>query len=186
VKLAIRGSHGAMRRALDAARHAQPTWNGDPDAATFPGMRAESYRRRVGTGDAAFTAAVETVMTWGAQRGAGLSVLAAEPRAAAGGDVVIGMPLGPLLVLAPCRVAAVFDEPRRGGFRYLTLPGHPEIGFEEFVVERSDNDEVWFTARPVSRPGSVLMQLTGPVSRMMERRASKRYLDAVSSAAASR
>jgi uncharacterized protein (UPF0548 family) len=182
MKVARRGDTDALRRALEQAANDSPTWQGDPTSTTLPGLRAEIFRRRVGRGDAAFTAAVETTLTWGAQRGAGLAVLAASERAAVGTDVVIGMPMGPLLVLAPCRVDEVFDEPNRGGFRYLTLPGHPEAGFEEFIVEKSAAGEVWFIARPVSKPASVLMRLAGPVAHLMERRASKRYLDAVQSA----
>jgi uncharacterized protein (UPF0548 family) len=182
MKLARRGSTAAVHRALAAAADDQPTWQGDPASTTFPGLREEVYRRRVGRGDAAFAAAVETTLTWGAQRGAGLTVMAASERAAAGTDVVVGQPMGPLLVLAPCRIDEVFDEPGRGGFRYVTLPGHPEVGFEEFIVEMSGTGEVWFVARPVSKPASLLMRLAGPVAHLMERRASKHYLDAVQAA----
>jgi uncharacterized protein (UPF0548 family) len=84
------------------------------------------------------------------------------------------------MVLAPCRVHEIFEQADRRGFRYVTLPGHPEIGFEEFVVERSATGEVWFGVHPVSRAGSVLTAAAGPVARLMQRRASKRYLDAVS------
>lgn len=117
-------------------------------------------------------------MTWGVQRGAGLVVLPAEEQVGVGTNVVVGMPIGPILLLAPCRVSDVFDESDRGGFRYVTLPGHPEVGFEEFIVEKSVDGEVWFTARPVSRPASVLVRLAGPIGRMLQRRASQRYLDA--------
>lgn len=182
MKLARRGDTDALRRALDRAASDSPTWQGDPASTTFPGLREETFRRRVGRGDAAFAAAVETTLTWGAQRGSGLTVMAASERAAAGTDVIIGMPMGPVLILAPCRVDEVFDEPDRGGFRYLTLPDHPETGFEEFIVEKSATGEVWFIARPVSKPASVLMRLAGPVAHLMERRASRRYLDAVQSA----
>jgi uncharacterized protein (UPF0548 family) len=34
----------------------------------------------------------------------------------------------------PCRVVYVVDEPRRAGFAYGTLPGHPEIGGERVGV----------------------------------------------------
>jgi uncharacterized protein (UPF0548 family) len=182
MKLARRGDTTALQRALEAAAGDEPTWRGDPEGETFPGLRVDVYRRRVGHGDATFAAAVDMTLTWGVQRGAGLVVLPSRERVAVGTNVVVGMPMGPLLVLAPCRVIDVFDEPDRGGFRYVTLPGHPELGFEEFVVEKSTDGEVRFTARPVSRPATVLLRLAGPVGRVIQRRASHRYLDAIQSA----
>ena len=61
-----------------------------------------------------------------------------------------------LAVSAPVRVVYVVDEPRRRGFAYGTLPGHPESGEEAFVVELQEDDEVTFTVTAFSRPASTL------------------------------
>jgi uncharacterized protein (UPF0548 family) len=174
-----RGDPAALRRALARAVDQLPNWQGDADAVEHPGFHVTTYRSPLGSGDEAFAGAVDTVMTWGVQRGAGLTVLATDARAAVGATVIVGLPIGPVLVLAPRRVTEVFDSPARGGFRYVTLPDHPENGFEEFIVERSTDGEVWFVVRPVSRPGSVLTRLAGPVGRQIQRRAGGRYLKAI-------
>src|SRR3954470_10446637 len=106
---------GATKRALPAGYHH---------------MRR---RESVGRGETAFAAAAEVVMTWGIQRGAGFKVEASAPRAAVGVVVRPGIGLGRAQFLAPCRVVYVVDEPRRKGFAYGTLPGHPESGEELFV-----------------------------------------------------
>ena len=46
-------------------------------------------------------------------------------------------PTGPaawLRVSAPCEVTEVVDDDAARGFTYRTLPGHPERGWESFVV----------------------------------------------------
>jgi uncharacterized protein (UPF0548 family) len=184
VKVVHRGDASALKRALTRAVGQQPSWHGDATLADHPGFHVDHYRALVGTGEQAFAVAVETVMSWGIQRGAGLTVLATDDRAREGTTVVIGLPIGPALILAPCRVTEVFDSRDRAGFRYVTLPGHPEDGFEEFVVERSADDEVCFVVRPVSRPGSMLTRLAAPVSRLIQRRAARRYLAACRAAGA--
>jgi uncharacterized protein (UPF0548 family) len=178
VKLVRRGNIAALQVAHDAAARGQPTWSGEINGSLPAGFHAETYRRLVGHGDLAFKTAVETVLTWGVQRGSGLIAHVSNERVRAGDDVVVGLPMGPFMILAPCRVSEVFNSSTRGGFRYVTLRGHPEIGHEEFVVER-DGDAVWFVVRPVSRPGSLLTRLGGPLSRLVQKRASHRYLDAV-------
>lgn len=177
--IARRGSATALRRALDRAANARPTWTGEANALPPPDFHTEIYRRNIGVGDASFAAAVDDVMTWGLQRGSGLLVEASAPRAAVGVNVVVGLPVGPVMVLAPCRVTEVFESPERSGFRYVTLPGHPEIGYEEFLVERATDGAVWLVVQPVSQPGSALVQLGGPLSRAVQARAGRRYLTAL-------
>src|SRR4051794_17215819 len=103
--IARRGNAAALKRALERAATAQPTWRAEDTTLPPPGFHTEIYRRHVGNGDAAFAAAVDQVMTWGLQRGSGLLVEADAPRAAVGGNVVVGAPMGPAMVLAPCRVS---------------------------------------------------------------------------------
>jgi uncharacterized protein (UPF0548 family) len=40
---------------------------------------------------------------------------------------------------APCRVIYTITEPRRKGFAYGTLPGHPESGEEAFTISQCDD-----------------------------------------------
>lgn len=133
-------------------------------------------RRVVGRGRTAFERAAEQVMTYGVQRGAGLRVRAAAPRASPGDDVTVVLGRGRLAVEAPCRVVTTVDTPSRRGFAYGTLEGHPETGEERFVVEHHDDDTVTLTVRAFSRPAWRSARLAGPAGRLVQRVVTERYL----------
>ncbi|GAA2233078.1 DUF1990 domain-containing protein [Herbiconiux moechotypicola] len=77
---------------------------------------------------------------------------------------------------APVRVVYTVDEPNRRGFAYGTLPGHPESGEELFSVERLADDSVWVVIRAFSRPSTWFFRLGYPVLRLMQARATRKYL----------
>lgn len=132
--------------------------------------------RELGSGRAVFEAAAEKVMTWEMHRGAGIRVHDAPPRAVPGADVSCSW----LGVRIECRIVEIIDEPDRRGFAYGTLPRHPEIGEERFVVEIDDASQV-VTARIVafSKPSGLIMRLGAPVGRLVQKRMTERYLDAL-------
>ena len=71
----------------------------------------------------------------------------------------MGLALGPVKVGFRCRVVDVFDEPRRKGFSYGTLRGHPEAGEEAFTLVWNEDDSVVlhvvaFSSRRPGGPGS--------------------------------
>jgi len=84
-----------------------------------------------------------------------------------------------LTTVAPCRVVYLVDEVDRFGLAYGTLPGHPEQGEEAFLVERSGKSSARFTITAFSRPREPLARIGGPVSRMVQRRATMGYVDAM-------
>ena len=144
-----------------------------------PGYAHLDRRRVVGRGRAAFERAAEEVMTYGVQRGAGLRVRAARPRASTGDDVTVLLGPGRWAVEAPCRVVATLDTPTRRGFAYGTLEGHPESGEERFVVEHHDDDAVTLAIRAFSRPAWRSARLAGPAGRLVQRVVTERYLRAL-------
>jgi len=83
------------------------------------------------------------------------------------------------MVLAPGRVVSVVDEPRRQGFAYGTLPGHPERGEESFVLSLLDDETIDFTLVAFSRPAVWWSRAGAPVSRWVQKRITARYLDAL-------
>lgn len=143
------------------------------------GFHHLSRTRVVGHGRAEFDDAATAVLAWVAQRRSGVRVEASTPQAEPG--TVLRLRIGPgcLAVVAPARVVHVVDEPRRRGFAYGTLPGHPESGEESFVVELGPDEAVSFTVTAYSRPGSLLVRLAGPVNRAFQRFMAGRYLRAV-------
>lgn len=125
--------------------------------------------------DIPFALAAETVLSWEMHRRCGLRPKASAPRAAEGVEVVCRF--GPLSV--PCRVVWAVEGPKRAGFAYGTLPGHPECGEESFVVEVADDGSVWFEVRAFSRPGRWFTRLAGPLGRWVQQWMTRRYAKAV-------
>lgn len=154
-----------------------------PDVGATAGELPVGYQhlhaaREVGTGRALFEECAETVLTWGVQRGSGLVVVPGD-RVVEGADHRVGLPLGPWRLWAPCRVVYVVDEPDRRGFAYGTVEGHPERGEESFVVSIDGEGTVVFEVTAFSRPARWFSRLGGPVTKLVQRRMTWRYLEAV-------
>jgi uncharacterized protein (UPF0548 family) len=130
----------------------------------------------IGHGRQRFTDAASKVMRWGMLRGAGVRVDATSEVAAVGSEVLVG--LGP--VRAPCRVVYVIDDVDRRGFAYGTLPGHPESGEELFAVRFDPaTDEVHAEVVAFSRHATWWSRLGSPVTALMQRIITSRYLTAL-------
>ncbi|MEU6406956.1 DUF1990 domain-containing protein [Streptomyces sp. NPDC046985] len=127
-----------------------------------PGFRPLYVRSRIGEGEEVFRRAAEAVLTWEMHRALGVRVDTAAERAAPGADVTVTL-AG--LIKAPCRVVWTLDEPRRAGWAYGTLPGHPETGEESFVVDRTGDGTVWLTVTAFSRPAKWYARAGGPAAR---------------------
>ena len=130
----------------------------------------------LGRGEGTMALAAEAVMTFAVQRGAGLRPFTSAPRAAVGVDVTCRPGLGPLSLSVPCRVVWAADEPRRAGFGYGTLPGHPERGEEGFIVNHDADDIVRFHVRAFSAPARWFTRAAGPLAHVMQDAAARRYL----------
>ena len=72
--------------------------------------------------------------------------------------------------LNAARIVYVVNEPRRFGFAYGTLPGHVEKGEERFLVERTDDDSVWYDILAFSRPRNLLTKIGYPLVRLLQKR----------------
>lgn len=130
----------------------------------------------IGRGRRRFEEAGDAVMRWGMLRGAGVRVDASSEVAEVGSEVVVGV--GP--VRAPCRVVYVIDEPDRRGYAYGTLPGHAESGEELFSVRFDPaTDQVYAEVRAFSRHGTWWSRLAAPVTSLMQRIITRRYLTAL-------
>lgn len=130
----------------------------------------------VGVGLASFDAVSRLVMGWEMHRQAGLAVSASHTPLVESTVAVLRLGVRVLALRAPVRVVRVVDEPRRQGFVYGTLPGHPEQGEESFVVTHHSDDQVILKIRAFSRPSSRLARLGGPLTRVVQGRITHRYL----------
>ena len=140
----------------------------------------------VGSGTAAFERAVAAVFDWRMQRSVGLRVRATGPASEPGTVVVLTAGLRRPGYDIPCRVVWARTTGDERGFAYGTLPGHPESGEEAFLVRLESGGDVVFTLRVFARVASPLARLGGPVSTLVQRLATQRYLTAVRRAAAGR
>lgn len=152
-----------------------------PEVGATAGELPAGYRHTrasavIGTGRDRFDQAAADVLKWGMQRGAGLRVQATSEAASVGTELIVR--LGP--IPAPCRVVYVLDEPDRRGFAYGTLAGHPESGEELFSVRYDPTtDEVHAEVVAFSRPATWWSRLGGPVTRLLQRVVTRRYLTGV-------
>lgn len=120
--------------------------------------------------------ATEALLTWRLHRGAGIRVRADHARAVPGALVVLRIGLGPLALIAPCRVIRVYEDADTGGFAYGTLPGHPETGEEAFIVRADGDGRVTFTVRTFSRPATRPARAGKPLTYLAQDLAVRHYL----------
>ena len=90
------------------------------------------------------------------------------------------LPIGYIDVV--CRVVDVVDSADRYSFSYGTLPVHPERGEESFTVVRDVDGNVTFEIVAVWRSRHPLARAFPFVARMLQRKATNRYLDAMRAA----
>ena len=140
------------------------------------GFRHDRHQRVLGHGVETFGHAVSGLRGWHAHSGPGVRVFPAAVDIRAGATVIVTLGTPVVALAAPCRIVEVVDEPDCWGFAYGTLPGHPEQGEEAFVVSMSPDTTVCFEIIAFSRPGELLVCLSGPVGRYIQRMGTKGYL----------
>lgn len=145
------------------------------------GYRLTVRDRVIGSGGATFEAAANAVLRWQGHRGAGFVPVSVPARVQLGAVSEWIVQFGPLRATVRCRVFEVVREPRRAGFGHGTLAGHPQQGWESFVVHHDANDDVRFEARVVSRPAAAWMKLAGPLGGVVLHRLLARNLRALDS-----
>jgi uncharacterized protein (UPF0548 family) len=173
-------SRADLQSLLDRARTSRPTYEstGATKGSLPDGYRHDRHEQAL-EGPDAFDRAKLGLTRWQAHGGAGVRVFPGGP-VADGDTVLVLLRFGPLQVIAPCRVVYVIDEPDRFGLAYGTLPGHPEVGEESFVVERdTDGTGAMFRITAFSRPAGFLPRLAAPVTRALQLRVGRRYADAM-------
>ena len=84
----------------------------------------------------------------------------------------------------PARVVVVFDEERRAGYALGSLPGHPFVGEQAFVLELRDDETVWLTVRQLGQPADARLRLLAPLFRWQQYELTKKFLKALHPTAA--
>jgi uncharacterized protein (UPF0548 family) len=135
-------------------------------------------QRVLGHGAELFEECARVILNWGIQKGAGFRVSNEGP-VVARGENRLGLHWGPFQTWAVCRVVYVIDEPKRKGFAYGTLPGHPERGEESFIVSIDDDGKVTFDIKAFSKPARWFARLSGTFVRILQQHVTWKYLDAI-------
>ncbi len=76
----------------------------------------------------------------------------------------------------PARVVLVIDEDTRAGYALGSLPGHPFVGEQAFVLELRGDDSVWLTVRQLGQPADPKWRVLWPLLRWQQHRLTKRLL----------
>ena len=162
------------RLAASAATEAPTAPAGMLHSPVPSGFRRDRWTRRGEHDD--FDLARRAITDWAAQRSAGVTLSPPSPDIAIGTTLAFAYPVGPGSVTGTCRIVEVIDEPDRFGFVYATLPHHPEVGEELFLVERDDGGALTAAIDAVWRPANLITRIGLPVTRFFQRRATDSYL----------
>lgn len=177
------GAAGPSRRGTRAGRPRLATRAGRPRRYMPARPRRFERSAHLGFGADLFDRASRALMNWDMHRGAGLVVVVDGP-ASPGRTVTLRPTSGPaawLRLSAPCEVTDVIDGPGARGFTYRSLPGHPERGWETFVVTSDpDTGAVRLTITAESTHATLLARLGAPIARREQDRITGRYLEALS------
>ena len=128
-------------------------------------------------GDDCFDRAKVGLQQWQAHLGAGVQIFPRAPLTP-GQTILADFRLGPLHIIFGCRIVYFIDEVNRYGFAYGTLLGHPEIGEESFVVQRTGS-KTTFQIRAFSKPSSFVIKATSPVGHLLQIKTTKSYGEAL-------
>jgi uncharacterized protein (UPF0548 family) len=181
-----RPSPAAVRQLLDDSRTAAPTYHevGATRGLELPaGYRHDRSQIQLGRGADVFERGARALRGWQAQRGAGIELVPDDAWVEEQATVVLLLHVGGLWSAAPCRVVYVVEEADHVGFGYGTLPGHPECGEAAFAVTRDATGAVVFRVWSFSRTVDPLARLGSPFARLLQKRVTRRYLDALVEAA---
>ncbi len=138
----------------------------------------------LGTDSATFEHARSALVQWQAHIGAGVEPNPADIDLAVGNTVALVTRQLGLWILAACRIISIVDTDASFGFTYATLPDHPECGEERFTVTSKEGCSVQFEVAATWRPDTLVARLGSPVARIVQRRATQSYLDAMVQACA--
>jgi uncharacterized protein (UPF0548 family) len=149
-------------------------------SSTLPvGYTHDKVGLQIGQGDVDWERAKDAIRSWKAHAHAGIAITPSDARIQEGATILASRTFGPVTIVAPCRIVYVTEEATRFGFAYGTLPGHPERGEEAFHVILGDDGTVTAEIVAFSRPDDLATRLIGPIARMIQKAATRRYLAGV-------
>ena len=140
------------------------------------GYTIDHNRIQLGQGEATYQRAVNALKKWGQFELGWVTIVPRGVAIEVGATVAIKARAYGTWSLSASRVVYVFDEARRFGFAYGTLPDHVEAGEERFLIEWLPDDSVWYDILAFSHPRHPLIKLSAPLARLLQKRFARESL----------
>jgi uncharacterized protein (UPF0548 family) len=178
-----------LDRLLEQSRQATPSYPevGATRSGSLPaGYRLDRYERRLGSDPGVYEKAVSALRNWQGHIGARVRVYPDGAVVEPDSTVLFVLRAIGLWTIAPCRVVYVESEPSRFAFAYGTLPGHPERGEVAMTIRRDDPGAVTACIQSFSRTVDPFARAGLPATRLIQKRITARYLEALAQVADSR
>ena len=137
------------------------------------GFYRDHNRTKLGAGTETFQRAVTALRGWKQFDLGWVSIVTPDVAIETGAVVAVRAHTFGFWSLNASRIVYVIDETeplRRFGFAYGTLPGHVECGEERFTVEHHADGSVFYDIFAFSRPRQVLVRMSVPIVRALQRR----------------
>jgi uncharacterized protein (UPF0548 family) len=170
----------ALLQLMQATNPTYTDIGGTTQKQTPLGFHGATHQRLIGHGVEEFHRATDALRQWLAHERSGVQPFN-RPPLTVGETVLLVLPLALAELRIACRIVDTIDTPKEFGFSYGTLPCHPEVGEEQFLITLLPNDQVMFTITVFWKPAIWLARLAGPIATLMQRRYTTRYLDALTS-----
>lgn len=145
------------------------------------GYNVDHNRIQLGASEATYRRAVEALKNWQQFDLGWVTIVPRRVVIETGATVAVKARAFGTWSLSAARVVYVIDEPKRFGFAYGTLPEHVECGEERFLIERLDDDSVWYDILAFSQPQHPLVKLAYPLARRLQKRFARESLIRMSS-----
>ena len=154
-----------MRATIGAADDAPFNFTEHPtiDGPAPAGYTLTVRHRDIGFGPRDFAAAATAILQWQTHLGSGFIPVRMPPAVTVGTVSVFRIPFGPVRPVVSCRVFAVLDSETQAGFGHGALVGHPQQGWESYVVTLGPTGVVRLTIRVTARPAARWMAAAGPL-----------------------
>jgi uncharacterized protein (UPF0548 family) len=151
-----------------------------------PGYTRDHNRVKLGVGRETYEHAVAALRNWKHFELGWVNIVPPGTTVEVGATVAVLVHHFGLWSLNACRIVYVFDEERRFGFAYGTLPDHAERGEERFTIEWYANDDsVWYDIVAFSQPAHLLARAGYPLTRQLQKRFARDSLCAMQKSATS-
>ncbi len=187
--LPTKPSEERIRQFLDAQREVPFSYPEVGATRTEPPTRyaVDHNRIKLGNGRETFDRAIAALRDWKQfDLGWVRIVLAGTPIKVGAVVAILTQHFG-FWSLNACRVVYLINEEgpvKKFGFAYGTLASHVERGEERFTIEwHAEDDSVWYDILAFSRPNKLLIRLSLPLARRLQKRFAKDSLEAMAEAA---